>query len=61
MRERAAISIAWFWSPCLITKSSLAMMAAAPPSEVGQHIARVKYCVTFLSAMTWSVVIELVN
>lgn len=32
---------AWFWRPCLITKSSDAMMAQAAPSEVGQHIARV--------------------
>lgn len=53
--------MAWFSSLCFLTKSSLASRTQAPPSEVGQHMARVKFSVTFLSLRTSSVVIEFLN
>lgn len=36
------ISMAWSKSPCLTTKFSLQTMAAAAPSDVGQHWSLVK-------------------
>ena len=49
--DMPTISTAWSSRPCSCTKSSLTTIAAAPPSEVGQHCSFVSGSCTIFAPM----------